>query len=419
MLYSIDVGSIRFQYLFSFSKVDNHARLVKTIATPNVLYYSVKNRSVCGGGMPVTNNPNSTRTRTQPSLPVLERLPLHARVRETIRAMILDEFKDGDKFTSEATLVQRLGVSLGTVRHALTDLTREGLLIRSVPQGSFVHMPASDGWDIRVIMPQGESLFLSALLEKVVVISQEMDLNLKIHQTHRGETAGEVLQLLHGSPIHQRVILLGEILKTARSLYTTLSKRGHRVVNVDNLNAGCGDVYVGVDNDVGIRLGMKHLMELGHRRIVLLENEPSGHGNTQARVHSFRTIAAESGLTQARVVPCHEGEPEDAVRRAMGRILAQKTRPTALFAVSDHGAWIALKYLAEQGIKVPGEISVLGFDDDRASRYMHPALSTLAQPFDAIARRTLELAIQKTRPGGLELLPPTLVVRESTGPASR
>ncbi|MEI6165826.1 MAG: GntR family transcriptional regulator [bacterium] len=349
---------------------------------------------------------------------VMDRLPLHAKVRETIRDMVIAEFKDGQKFLSEAVLVQRLGVSLGTVRHALSDLTREGLLVRLVPQGTFVRKPDDQGWDIRVIMPQTESIFLATLMEKVVMASQEMDLNLRIHQTHRGETTADILRLVHGVPTRQRVILLGEMLKTARGLYMALAKRGYRVVNVDNLLVGCGDVYVGVDNAIGIRLGMKHLMDLGHRRIALLVNEPATRGNSRDRVQSFKTIVAESGLKQARVVVC-DGDPlEESIQGALDRILELKQRPTALFAISDTGAWILLKALAKRGIKVPDEISVIGFDDDQASRYMNPALSTLAQPFESIARRSLELAIQKTSPDGMVLLPPSLVVRESTGPVA-
>lgn len=61
---------------------------------------------------------------------------------------------------------------------------------------------------------------------------------------------------------------------------------------------------------------------------------------------------------------------------------------------------------------------MLGFDDDRASAYMQPALSTLAQPVDLIARRAIDLLTRAQSPSGTVLLPPTLVVRESTGPLS-
>lgn len=354
-----------------------------------------------------------------PFTPVtLERLPLHAKVRETIRTLIMTEFKDGDKFLSEVALIARLGVSLGTVRHAMVDLAREGLLERCVPQGTFVRKPDHEAWEVRVIMPQAESIFLNRLMSKLVSNGEDMQLDLRIHQTHRGETPAEIIRLLHGSPSRHRIILLGEVLKPSRSLYMALAKRGHRVVNVDNLLPGCGDVYVGVDNDIGMKLGMRHLMELGHRRITLLENEPSSHGNTRARVQSFRQVAAATGLSHARVVACDDEPHEQVIRRAVDRVLDAKVRPTALFAVSDLGAWVALKVLAERGIKVPGEVSVLGFDDDSASQYMHPALSTLAQPYDAISRRALELAAADETPSGMVMVPPSLVIRESTGPVT-
>ena len=242
---------------------------------------------------------------------------------------------------------------------------------------------------------------------------------MRIHQTHRGENVAETLRQLDGSPAHQRVLLLGEPPRNARQLYLTLAKRGFRVVNVDTPNAGCGDAYVGVDNDVGIRLGMRHLTDLGHRRITLLVNEPMTHGNTHNRVHSFRTVAREAGLREARVVFCDGSVRGDAaLREGVVQAVAGSRRPTAIFAVSDWGAWITLKTLARRGIRVPEEISVLGFDDDRASAFMQPSLSTLAQPVKDMADRAMDLLLQPAPPAGVSLLPPSLVVRESTGPAA-
>ena len=173
-----------------------------------------------------------------------------------------------------------------------------------------------------------------------------------------------------------------------------------------------------MDNEHGIRLGLEHLLTLGHRRITLLVNEPPLRGNTRARVGSFRACARAHALREARVASCDAPVRGDAAIRARVRaLLAAPRRPTAIFTVSDSGAWMVLKCLAEQGVRVPEEISVLGFDDDRASAFMQPSLSTLAQPIEAIARRAVDLLVQDLPPSGTELLAPALVVRESTGPA--
>ena len=67
--------------------------------------------------------------------------------------------------------------------------------------------------------------------------------------------------------------------------------------------------------------------------------------------------------------------------------------------------------------RVQTRAQVVGFDDDRASAYMQPPLTTLAQPIDDIARKAIDLLVQTSHPRGTFLLPPSLVVRESTGKA--
>lgn len=344
--------------------------------------------------------------------------PLHAKIREQLREMALRDFDDGAKFHTEPVLIERLGVSQGTVRRALTDLAQEGLLVRKVPSGTFVRKPLAETVDIRVIMPGCDSVFLMGVLEEILDQCQRRKLPVRIHQTHRGAQVPEALLQLQGLASHQRVILLGETRSAARTLYATLSRRGFRVVNVDTLAAGCGDAYVGVDNEQGIRQGMDHLASLGHRRIALLVNEPREEGNIQARIKAFQSIVREHAFAGSRVVSCERDAWKDEYATStLGNLLATAKPPTAFFAVSDTGAWVTLKCLSEMGVSVPGQVSVVGFDDDRASAYMQPALTTLAQPVGKIAQRTLDLLLQAAPPTGMELLPPALIVRESTGPA--
>jgi len=345
-------------------------------------------------------------------------MPLHARVREQLREIVLRDFEDGAKFYSEPTLIEKLGISQGTIRRALTDLAREGLLVRKVPSGTFVRKTDTEAPEIRVIMPGCDSIFLMSVLEKILEHCKNRKLPVRIHHTHRGAHVPEALLQVGGPPTHQRVILLGEERKAARALYASLSKRGFRVVNIDTLAAGCGDAYIGVDNDRGIRLGMDHLMQLGHKRILLLVSEPMQAGNTRERVRQFRAIARQNRLKHAGVLVRDPASWQDAEAiETLRELYGTPNAPTAIFAVSDTGAWVALKSLAELGIAVPSQVSVLGFDDDRASAYMQPALSTLAQPINDIAQRALDLLTQKRAPKGMVLLPPKLVVRESTGRA--
>ena len=132
---------------------------------------------------------------------------------------------------------------------------------------------------------------------------------------------------------------------------------------------------------------------------------------------AFEEITAAGGLAEAVVVHCGTKpfeDSHDAAYRQIDKLLAVNPRPTAIFTVSDAGAWAALRRLSELGISVPQEISVLGFSDDRPSRFMHPALSTIAQPVAEIARRAIEMLVENQPGTRVEFMPPSLVIREST-----
>ena len=348
------------------------------------------------------------------------RMPLHARVREYLHGIILESCQDGEKFYPEPFIIEQLGLSQGTVRRALTDLAHEGRLVRKVPSGTFVRKRNAATKEIHIIMPGCDSVFLMGVLEQVLARCRQQDIPARIHHAGAGAHGADLVRPFQSAPDDLRILLLGVNQDLARSLYRQFSRRGIRVVDVDTLAENCGDAYVGVDNADGIRQGMEHLVALGHRRILLLVNEPMTEGSIQARVDEFKSIARARRLAGAAIEACRR----DAWRapRAKSRlqeILDGPKPPTAIFAVSDTGAWVTLKALADLDVPVPGKMSVLGFDDDRASAYMQPALSTLAQPVDHIARRAIELLVNDAHPVGDELLPPTLVVRESTGPAPR
>jgi LacI family transcriptional regulator len=106
---------------------------------------------------------------------------------------------------------------------------------------------------------------------------------------------------------------------------------------------------------------------------------------------------------------------------ATEQLLALPQPPTAVFAANDEMAFGAIDAVNSRGLKVPGDISVIGFDDIPTSGYVFPKLTTIRQPFGAIAARAVaELVdlIQGREPAAARIAFPTeLVIRNSTGPA--
>lgn len=353
-------------------------------------------------------------------------MPLHAQLRRALRAIIDEQCVDGQKFFTEPQLIERLKVSQSTVRRALLDLARDGVLHRLVAKGSFVQKSgpkSSAAFRVTVYVPEWNSEFLMAMLEALSGECKRVGWRFRVRHTHQGEGGGggikERGRAMEGGPGEEGIILLANEPRATLDLSEVFAERSYRVVNIDTLVPGYRGAFIDTSNAEIIRIGLDHLTGLGHRRIALLINEPEEHGNVIERTRFFEKETGERGLKGAKIFHCGIHFFEDsyqAAYRKMPELMKNEPFPTAIFAISDSGAWAALKWLAENQIKVPDQISVLGFNDDRPSRFTHPALTTIAHPIAEIARSAVELLAAPGGPPVSRLLSPELVVRESTGP---
>ena len=170
---------------------------------------------------------------------------------------------------------------------------------------------------------------------------------------------------------------------------------------------------VRTDDVAGAELAVEHLVQLGHRDIAHV------HGGRVAgaaeRRAGYRAAMRRAGL-DAHVRLIAGGRTEDAGWMAADELIA--VRATAAFAYNDQCSAGLIGRLRQRGVDVPGEISVVGFDDSRLARSQAFAMTTVAQDSHALARHALELMIGRSggqRTGGTEVIvPPQLVVRNTT-----
>ena len=135
---------------------------------------------------------------------------------------------------------------------------------------------------------------------------------------------------------------------------------------------------VETDARMAAQMGVDFLRALGHERITLLVNEPATVISVQEKIEQFRV-----SYPHGRVVICGTQVWDNSYQASyahMGEVwnVAPSEQPTAIMTTSDPGAWAALRWLAERHVSVPGQVSVLGFEDVRSSRFMHPSLSSIA-----------------------------------------
>jgi LacI family transcriptional regulator len=148
------------------------------------------------------------------------------------------------------------------------------------------------------------------------------------------------------------------------------------------------------DNEAGGRAAAEVLCAGGHRRIAAILG-PSETSSSQEREAGFRAGLRDNGirLTADRTRRGWFSEPDG--RRAMHELLAVKSRPTAVFCVSDMVAAGALNALAEHGLKAPDDIAVVGFDDLAIAGWPVLSLTTVRVDFAAMAARAAELLIAR------------------------
>lgn len=174
------------------------------------------------------------------------------------------------------------------------------------------------------------------------------------------------------------------------------------------------EISVAVDQELGARLAVRHLIELGHREILHVSG-PEDSFDARARVVGYRAEMQEAGLEPLAVV---EGDwSAERGYEAGQRLCAAGQLPTAIFAGNDPMALGLIYALTEAGHDVPTDVSVVGFDDVPGAEFYRPPLTTLRQNFEELGRRCIEALLEAIRNSDKPQQQPTqpeLVVRRST-----
>lgn len=166
-----------------------------------------------------------------------------------------------------------------------------------------------------------------------------------------------------------------------------------------------------VDQELGARLAVRHLIDLGHQHITLLSGPPDWV-DAQERLRGAIAECAERGVSTSVI----EGDWTAHRGYEVGLKLVHEGLPTAIFAANDHMALGLLAAFNARGVSVPEDISVVGFDDISGSDYFSPPLTTVSQDFTTLGRRVMAsaLALLDGREADPTLVPPVLTQRRST-----
>lgn len=174
-----------------------------------------------------------------------------------------------------------------------------------------------------------------------------------------------------------------------------------------------------IDDVTAAREIATHLIELGHRDIAIIKGDPT-HASAEARLIGYSQAFHAAGLP-IRLDRIEQGMfTHDSGYAAAVRLLARSDRPTAILAQNDDMAVGALIAAREAGLSVPGDLSIVGFDDSEVARIAWPAITTVRQPVFEMAVAAADMVIAQLEGVHADLCREhrhELIIRQSTGPA--
>jgi LacI family transcriptional regulator len=175
-------------------------------------------------------------------------------------------------------------------------------------------------------------------------------------------------------------------------LVTWVRQAGLPVIVVGRCIPAIAECCVHLDNVAGGALATRHLADRGHRRIAHVAGLMR-LADARDRLAGYQQALGHAGLDSEPSLIVEGGFVEDGGYRAIQQLLIDGTDFTAIFAANDQSAAGALKALREAGLRVPDDVSLVGFDDLFIAHYLYPALTTVRQPFTEMGQAAARLAL--------------------------
>lgn len=329
-------------------------------------------------------------------------------------------------------VAKRAGVSTATVSRVISQsrvvapATRRRVLeavadLRFEPNSTAQNLRTFRTLKLLVTVPDLANPFFALILQGIEDAALRAGYSVLVGDTQHDEQREERYALMLKRKEADGLIFLGHRLpKEAATLMQSMAPRCAPIVNGCEFSPSLGIPSVHIDNATAAREAMEHLYQLGHRRIGVVTG-PLVSPLSRDRLSGVTAAAKEHHAANDCII-MHGDFSVESGAAAAERLLNRRTRPTAIFCFSDEMAIGVLEVARRKGVAVPGQLSVVGFDDIRFARYTSPPLTTVAQPMRQIGHGVVRLLLDILAGEGdactpqSVTLPHMLVVRESTAP---
>jgi LacI family transcriptional regulator len=269
---------------------------------------------------------------------------------------------------------------------------------------------------VGVVIPDLQNPFFTEVVRGIDAVLQASRYTLLLSNSDE-DTARErnILETLRAEGVAGIIFVP---INGARDAYRQLLAPPVHTVVIDRLPSNLRADLVTVDNVEGTRIGVAHLIAMGHREVALLGG-PSRHSTAAEREQGYQQALRGAGLP-LRPELVHRGDfREGGGYQGIKVLLALPRRPTAVFVANNLMTLGAFRGLHEAGIRIPDEVAVVGFDDMPWATSLNPPLTAVSQPSQEIGSAAADLLLDRiARPDRAArhvILKTTLVVRASCG----
>lgn len=366
-------------------------------------------------------------------------ISLHVQLHNLLRQFIVSgQWKHGHRLPSEPQLAKHLKISRTTVRIALQSAEVEGLITRAPGRGTFVSYEPDARTGTRLIGYVTRNFHNN--IHRVLLSSAETELR----------SAGYRVVFSNATNNEEEVVVLKQLLEEGimglivwpnanptpaqQATFQQFQALGIPIVFVDRFVRGIEADYVASDNYGGTVALIKHLIDLGHERILYLRSNISDLFPVDERQRGYEETLAAHGLAayppvrinSPRENVFHETDIHDLLDDSSSELIDQviallenvAPRPTAIACVNDALAILTVRAIQQMGLRVPEDISVVGFDDINLAAYMHTPLTTTRQNAHEIGKLAAQLLLDRldalSDPPRHEVVPTHLQIRSST-----
>ncbi|MGV8978870.1 MAG: LacI family DNA-binding transcriptional regulator [Cellulomonas sp.] len=319
---------------------------------------------------------------------------------------------------SEATVSRVLngkpGVSEATRQAVLTALDILGYERPTKLRGEKARL-------VGLVLPELQNPIFPAFAEVVGgALAQQGFTPVLCTQTAGGVSEADYVELLLQQHVSGVVFAGGNYAQrdASHAHYARLTERQLPAVLINASIDSLPFPRVSCNDEVAVEQAMNHLISLGHTRIGVLLG-PADHVPSERKLAAARVVAARAGLVLGADQVVHSAYSLESGQAATGRLL--KAGVTGIVCASDPLALGAIRAVRRAGLRVPDDVSVVGYDDSAFMSCTEPPLTTVRQPIEPMGRAAIELLVSLI--GGASvaqdelLFEPELVVRGSTGPA--